>query len=168
MIEQSILEKAKILDEKAIAHVYEHYYHMLYKYAFTHSKNQEFAQDVVQEVFIKFIKNVSKACDNLEPWLYKTTKNMLIDSYRKKQLEIKYDIEKAFSKEPEKNENDIIDQIDLLNKEYKEVLTLRFINDKSIKETAKIMMKSEGSIKQMQMRALQKLKIIIRGQSDEN
>jgi len=45
-----------------------------------------------------------------------------------------------------------------LNREHQEVLTLRFLNDCSVSETAKAMGKNEGAVRVLQHRALAALR----------
>lgn len=48
--------------------------------------NQMDAEDILQEVFIKIYKHIDDVQDDskLKPWLYKITKNTIIDFYRKR------------------------------------------------------------------------------------
>jgi RNA polymerase sigma-70 factor (ECF subfamily) len=48
-----------------------------------------------------------------------------------------------------------------LEPEHQDVIVMRFIDELSIRETAKAMEKSEGAIKVLQHRAIQKLKTIL-------
>lgn len=49
--------------------------------------NEEDAEDILQDVFLKLISNVDKLIDNqkVHAWIYKTTRNAIIDYYRRNQ-----------------------------------------------------------------------------------
>jgi len=53
--------------------------------------------------------------------------------------------------------------VDTLPEEQKNVVVLRFVEQKSIKEVAKQICKTEGAVKQLQFRALSKLRARLEG-----
>ena len=68
-------------------HVWRQFAQRLRAYLLGKVANPADADDVLQEVFIKVHQHLSKLTDtgNLGPWLYRVTKNQLIDFYRKQQ-----------------------------------------------------------------------------------
>jgi RNA polymerase sigma-70 factor (ECF subfamily) len=52
----------------------------------------------------------------------------------------------------------ILEKVELLNEQQRQVIWLRFIEGLSITETAQIMDKSEGAIKALQHRSLESLR----------
>ena len=52
----------------------------------------------------------------------------------------------------------ILQKLQYLNDQQREVLILRFIEELSIAETAQVMQKSEGAVKALQHRALESLR----------
>ncbi|GAA0740191.1 RNA polymerase sigma factor SigZ [Clostridium oceanicum] len=58
----------------------------LYKYIKSKVKNKYDAEDILQDVFVKIHNNINKIEDQLKlsSWIYKITKNTIIDYYRKK------------------------------------------------------------------------------------
>src|SRR3989344_4729797 len=61
----------------------------LFRYAFFKVSNRELALDLIQDTFTKTWEYIysGKKIDNLRAFLYKTLKNLIIDSYRKKTSE---------------------------------------------------------------------------------
>ena len=53
--------------------------------------------------------------------------------------------------------------VDTLPEEQRRVVVLRFVNDKSIKEVAREISKTEGAVKQLQFRALTALRARMEG-----
>ena len=66
--------------------------------------NQELAEDLLQEVFIKIHTNLNSLGEgaNLVSWIYRITRNTIIDYYRKKKQVVYQDqIEENFPEESE-------------------------------------------------------------------
>ena len=85
LLEKHIVELLQERDEKAISLLYEHYGCTLLGVAYKVLRNEELAQDVLQESFIKIWKksdtyDTSKA--KLFTWLFRITKNTAIDKLR--------------------------------------------------------------------------------------
>lgn len=87
-IERHIIELLAARDERAISLLYDHYADALYGVAIKVTKDEEMAQDVLQEAFVKIWKkadkyDVSKA--RLFTWLFRVVQNTAIDAVRKRQ-----------------------------------------------------------------------------------
>ncbi len=56
--------------------------------------NEEDAEDILQDVFIKLLSNIDKLADNqkMNAWIYKITRNTIVDCYRRNQKSIEYNI----------------------------------------------------------------------------
>jgi RNA polymerase sigma-70 factor (ECF subfamily) len=55
----------------------------------------------------------------------------------------------------------------MLKDEHREVLMLRFIEDRSVRDTAAVLGKSEGAVKVLQLRALRSLRKRLGGTGDD-
>ncbi len=104
LLEKHIVELLREGDEKAIGLLYEHYGDTLYGVALKVVKNEEIAQDVVQESFVKIWKkshtyDASKA--KLFTWLFRITRNAAIDKLRslstKSDKEIQIDVSDVYT-----------------------------------------------------------------------
>lgn len=126
--------------------------------------------DIVQESFIKTYQNLND-CDcrlKFSSWLYRITHNQLVNFLRKHKLKFKVsfeeeredlvewlasetDIEKETIK---KHFGDYIQTVlDKLKPEYKEILVLRFFEEKDYKEIADILKKPMGTVATLLSRA---------------
>lgn len=65
------------MDKSAIRHYYEAYADMVYRLGFTYMKNKTDAEDVVQEVFLKLVRQTKNFSDDehVKAWLIVTTMN---------------------------------------------------------------------------------------------
>lgn len=64
--------------------IWEEFKDRLKKYVFCHVRNEDDAKDILQEVFCKIHKNISTLNDanKLGRWIYRITRNTIIDYYR--------------------------------------------------------------------------------------
>ena len=162
--------------ESDFDHVYNSYFTPLFRYLFCQTKNQEVAEDLVQTVFLKVLRqkeiNISKKLPPL-PYFFTIARNTVID-YWKKKKEITADISSViFSSLFDENDNpqeklekelkllELNKALETLSYEQKEILTLRFISDLSNKEISGMLGKTEEAIRQIQYRAIKKLRDII-------
>jgi RNA polymerase sigma-70 factor (ECF subfamily) len=121
-------------------------YGKLHLYLLRNLKDKEIAKDILQDVFLKILekKESLKNNENYEGWIFRITKNLLIDYYRKskKVVELQFS---AKNNEFEKEEFDIFEKlspaleefIKKLPPKYREPLLLsdiKGLNQKSIAE----------------------------------
>lgn len=134
-------------------------------------KNPYDAEDILQDVFIKIYQNVDKLEDHskLKSWLYRITKNTIIDFYRKNKdlpIEIEYILNEMIMEQESDNMNKEIAGclasmiFDLPNK-YKAPLEYYEIEGKQHKEIAEKLNISLSGSKTRVQRARKKLKDII-------
>lgn len=104
LLEKHIIELLQERDEKAISLLYEHYGDTLYGVALKVVRDEELAQDVLQESFVKIWKK-SDSYDStkakLFTWLFRITRNTAIDKLRsvntKSDKEIQMDVSDVYS-----------------------------------------------------------------------
>ncbi|HWW39868.1 RNA polymerase sigma-70 factor [Pedobacter sp.] len=103
-------------DRKAYAQLYTFYFKPLYRHVFLFLKSREASEEIVQDVFVKIWenRNILSAVQNLKPYLYRVTKNLLLDHLRRLQTENR--IIKMVSPETEPIEDSTSDSID--HKDY--------------------------------------------------
>lgn len=122
--------------------------------------SQQEAEDILQESFIKIWKNLFSfhSSMKLENWIFRIVHNETISFLRKKTsfgknrtLEIKEDIMAA--RDDEKNTSEpedipaMIDQIlPLLKMDYRNILVLKYLEDKSYEEISDILKIPEGTV----------------------
>ena len=74
------------LNEEKVEDFIRRYYPDIYKYCFFHLGNRETAEDITQEVFLKFLKSLDsyREYGKLKNYLYVVAKNTIRDFQRKK------------------------------------------------------------------------------------
>ncbi|WP_102275313.1 RNA polymerase sigma factor [Cytobacillus massiliigabonensis] len=156
--------------EDRIIEIYRWHYLDVYRFLICFTGNQNDAEDLTQEVFVRVLNNLSNFnTGSLKTWIFSIAKHTAIDHYRKKRFSSIF--KEGFFKqlpssemEPddlmERNEVKIIVHaaISKLKPDYRAVVILRGVNELTIKETADILQCSESKVKVDYHRALKILK----------
>ena len=135
----------------------------LYRVAFSYSKNEEEALDIVQEAITKALKNIGKLKEEkyVKTWFYRILINESLQYIKRNKKLITCELKEIESK-LEWNDNitvegiDIYQKIQSLNEKLQTVIILRFFEDMKIEEIAKI-----TNVKSRLYKGLKELKKII-------
>ncbi|MCC0784124.1 sigma-70 family RNA polymerase sigma factor [Clostridioides sp. ES-S-0108-01] len=137
-----------------------------YRIAYSYTKNEEDALDVVQEAMYKALCSVEniKEVNYIKTWFYKILVRTSIDFIRKNR---KYSNMTDIDLVDETGEYDKYTDLDLrraleeLPIEYKSIIILRFFEDLKIEEVAIILDENVNTVKTRLYTALKKLKLKI-------
>ncbi|ENZ9551826.1 RNA polymerase sigma factor [Clostridioides difficile] len=137
-----------------------------YRIAYSYTKNEEDALDVVQEAMYKALYSVEniKEVNYIKTWFYKILVRTSIDFIRKNR---KYNNITDIDLIDETGEYDKYTDLDLrraleeLPIEYKSIIILRFFEDLKIEEVAIILDENVNTVKTRLYTALKKLKLKI-------
>jgi RNA polymerase sigma-70 factor (ECF subfamily) len=141
-------------------------------------KDNNDADDILQEIFIKVFVNLNDYDQDLKfsSWLYRIAHNETITFFRKKNIRPNVlnmeDAEEFFDNladdtnytEQAKERYDaqiVQNAISALDQKYKEVLILRFLEEKSYTEISDILKMPEGTVATLINRGKKELKIIL-------
>lgn len=118
-------------------------YDEIYKYCYWKVRNTLDAEDLTQEVFLRFVKNLDRYTDKGKPkaLLYTIARNLCINKSKQKTMLSLDDAEniKAKSKTEEIENRMLLEQyLYMLSKEQQEILLLRYGQDLRINEIAEI------------------------------
>ena len=151
-------------NRKEIENVIEKYSDMVYRIALTRCGTIENAEDIYQDVFIKFSEKmpVFESEEHEKAWFVRVTlnlsKNLKLSAWNKKVINLDENIEFET-----KEENDVFSVVCELPINYKTVIYLMYYEGYKVKEIAKIMRKQEGTIKTWLYRAREILKNKLEG-----
>ncbi len=169
---QSLFQAAKENQPGAFESLYEGLFSALYRYILLSVRHRETAEDLTQNLFIKALNLTEKNSDiQFLPYLYAMARNSIIDHVRvRKDLIPDTPLEEAFRdtvseipapdqivQEADRSE-EIAQALSALEATEREVITLRFFSDLSHRDIALVMGKSEANVRQIQSRALKKLR----------
>lgn len=172
--EEKLIKDAILGEASAFGRLYDCYQPRIYRFILVKVDRSEEAEDLTHQVFLKAWQNIADYKHRGFPfssWLYRIARNQVIDYYRTKKAETDLEqVDKEFSAGPaaaylkfEKNWDleRVWKALKQLEPSHQEVIVMRFIDDLSIKETAAAIRKSQGAVKLLQFRALNKLREII-------
>ena len=154
-------------DEKAYSELTQKYQKPLYFHVRKMIRNPDFAEDLVQDIFLKAFKSLKNYKNDyaLSTWLYRIATNHTIDYLRKKKLETlsihaddsddkhatsQQEDEDSFTDEPmirRERKNKVHEAIDQSPEKYREVILKRHIEEKSYQEIAEEMDIPLGTVK---------------------
>ena len=145
----------------------EKYFDMVYRLALARTKNKDMADDVCQEVFLRYIKTDEyfNSEEHIKAWLIKVTincsKSMFTSSWFKKTVPLSQEF--VFTM-PEKS--DLFDQVRKLKPKYATVIHLHYQEDMSIAQIAALLGMKESTVKSHLFRGRQELKTLLGGRED--
>jgi len=162
-------------DPQAFDGLYLLYADRVFRFLAARLGNTEAAEEVTSQVFLRLIEKIGQyqmsPKDNaaiFTAWLYRLAYNKMIDVLRrqKHQQHVSIQVAEAIPYGQPLHEaveehiefQQVMEKVQLLNEQQRQVILLRFIEGMSIAETAHIMDKSEGAIKALQHRSLESLR----------
>ena len=145
----------------------EKYADMIYHIALRYLNTKDDAEDIVQEVFMKYISNIKRGklfyTDEYEKnWLIRVTMNLCFNEInsarRRKTLPFKDDL---YCELDIRTENLLYNALNKLDDKYKETFILFYIEDLKVSEISKILRISESNVKTRLKRAREQIKYFI-------
>ena len=161
-----LVERAQQGDRDALEELYLIHFDRIYSYLHMTVGNRHDAEDLTNQTFIKMLESIDRFVWRQAPfsaWLFRIAHNLAMDHFRagrrvqsEESPEDPGQIESsaedaAFAAIGQRSMLDLIDTVSL---DQKQVLTLKFAFNFSNAEAASILGKSEGAIKSLQHRAL--------------
>jgi len=153
-------------DNDVIVRVYEEHVVQVYRFLYSRVGNQEDAEDLTSLVFLKAVRHLdgARADASIKSWLFQLARTTLADHWRQYYREPKTPLHLVI---PERSEKAVVEEsatsgdtlrqvLAQLPDHYQRVLTLRFLESLSIKETAAEMGITENNVKVLQLRALRR------------
>lgn len=152
-----------------IEEVFEEYLDDIYRYLFSLCKDHYLAEDLLQETFYRAFLNINFLnMDNIKPWLFKVSHNLLIDHFRKNKRNVLIDDDRLQLMKSSTNIEEsilrdemmktILDVIRLLPLKQQTAILLCDFHDLSYEECAEIMGVSLASFKSSLHRGRKKVR----------
>ena len=147
------------------------YERLVYRIAFNHAKKPECALDITQNVFLKAHGNLDSyaGTGSFKAWLSRIAYNESITWFRQQKNEFLTD-ELTELNEPvlhavqideiarKEHRNIILSELKKLSAKQRLAVSLRYFEDFSLREIAAVLDSSEGAIKSILFRSLEKLR----------
>ena len=165
--DERLLIEAAQKDPSRFAELYELHFDRVYAYVARRVRNRAETQDLTAHVFQQALANLGKFKWRGAPfaaWLYRIASNAIADHARRNMRETN-DLQSATETtaagvdlEDVERRARLFRAVDKLPDDQRRVIVLRFAEEKSIREIADELGRSEGAIKQLQFRGLENLR----------
>jgi RNA polymerase sigma-70 factor (ECF subfamily) len=161
--DERTLVAAAQADPARFEQLYDRYVHRVYGFVSRRVGNRTEAEDITSAVFEQALASLPKFEWRGVPfaaWLFRIASNALVDHWRRTARVVD-----APAEMPDAGEVDAIEQraivfqlVERLPELQRRVIELRFGEEKSIREIATALQRTEGAVKQLQLRALENLR----------
>lgn len=157
-------------DPGRFAELYERNFHAVYAYIARRVHDRSQAEDLTAHVFQQALANIGKFKWRGAPfvtWLYRIAANAIADQARKKSRETpETELTTNTAVDPDLEQVErraqLFRAVEALPEDQRKVILLRFGEEKSIREIAESLDRSEGAVKQLQFRGLENLRARLR------
>lgn len=171
---EDTLKRARKLDISALAQIHDQYYPEIYRYVRYRLDDEQACEDIASEVFLRLLDALHQKRgpnQSLRGWLFGVASNLVNDHlrhhYARPVEELKENLDNGhlgLTNSPEQFLEDSFQRQEVrqafqkLTGEQQHVLALRFADDRSLEETARIIGKSISAVKALQFRAVASLR----------
>ena len=172
--DERLLIEAAQEDPARFAELYELHFERVYAYVVRRVGDRAETEDLTSEVFHHALSNLQRFEWRGIPfaaWLFRIAANLISDRWQRKSRENIADEPEQIESAPARNaEFEEVERkatlfrlVGSLPAEQRRVVVLRFVEQKSIKEVAREIRKTEGAVRQLQFRALSALRARMEG-----
>lgn len=175
--ERELIERAKSYEPEVLCEIYERYSPGIYRYIYYRTNDRELAEDLRAEVFLRMLDGLDRFDYrgwSISAWLYRIAHDRVIDHLRSHARHQQLPLEESLAdsgQDPDEAlrttlaHEELREAIGQLTEEQQQVILLRFVEDLSVREVARITRRTDGAIKALQHRGLRSLLRIL--QRDE-
>ncbi|MDO8583801.1 MAG: RNA polymerase sigma factor [bacterium] len=167
-------------DKEAFGKIYDRYVNDIFRFVVLKLPSKETAEDITSEAFLRCWQSIQQNVEisHMRAFLYKIARNLVVDHYRRDAAAPKTvtfdDADTSSTVEANLSDRDknkvliearadvrlLLDRIDRLKEDYRDVLTLRLIDDLSFGDIAKILEKTAGNVRVIYHRAIKALETL--------
>ena len=167
----ALVELARGGDSEAFGMLYDHYHTSVYRFLYYRVGSVALAEDLMSETFFRALRSMGSfrwQGKDFGAWLMTIARNLTADHYKAGRTRLEYATEDmgAHDSATEGPETSVLASLTNeallaalkeLPTEQQECLIMRFLQGLSIAETAKVLGRSDGAVKQLQLRGVRNL-----------
>jgi RNA polymerase sigma-70 factor (ECF subfamily) len=167
----ALVELARGGDGEAFGQLYDHYQPSVYRFLCYRTRSRTLAEDLTSETFLRALGSMAGfrwQGKDFGAWLMTIARNLCTDHFKagRTRLELTTEDMGAHDDATESPEREVLagltnevllDGLRKLSDEQRDCLIMRFLQGLSIAETAEILGRSEGAVKQLQLRGVRNL-----------
>ena len=165
MADERLRIEAAQRDPGRFADLYEEHFERVYAYVLRRVCDRTEAQDITADVFQQALANIGRFEWRGAPfasWLYRIASNAVADHFQRNARQSSAPPPSQSSSDEDYEEVErraaLFRSVDRLPPDQRRVIVMRFGEEKSIREIAQQLGRSEGAVKQLQWRGLQSLR----------
>lgn len=152
-------------NDLSVEEIIQRYSAMVYRLAYARTQNKQDAEDITQEVFLKYIRTNKKFKDeeHRKAWLLRVTvntvKSLLTCAWHRHYAQMVEAEEESFWIEEEKT--DVFYAVQQLPEKYRIVIQLYYYEELSVKQISQILSKKESTVKSLLRRGRERVKNLL-------
>jgi RNA polymerase sigma-70 factor (ECF subfamily) len=177
----ALVELARDGDKEAFGLLYDHYHPAVYRFLFYRTRSVALAEDLTSETFFRALRSMNGfrwQGKDFGAWLMTIARNLTADHFKAGRTRLEMTTEDmglhdAPTEGPEQavlaglTNEALLTALQSLPAEQQECLVMRFLQGMSIAETASVLGRSDGAVKQLQLRGVRNLaKLVPEGLRD--
>ncbi len=167
----ALVELARAGDKEAFGLLYDHYQASVYRFLYYRTRSQVLAEDLTSETFFRALRSMNSfrwQGKDFGAWLMTIARNLAMDHFKAGRTRLEMTTEDMTPHDdategPESavlaglTNEALLTALAELPTEQRECLIMRFLQGMSIAETALALDRSDGAIKQLQLRGVRNL-----------
>jgi len=171
----ALVELARNGDTEAFGQLYDHYQASVYRFLYYRVGSVPLAEDLTAETFFRALRSMSSfrwQGKDFGAWLMTIARNLTTDHFKAGRTRLESTTEDmstldSTSEGPESavlaslTNEALLEALSQLPTEQRECLVMRFLQGLSIAETAEVLGRSSGAVKQLQLRGVRNLAKIL-------
>jgi RNA polymerase sigma-70 factor (ECF subfamily) len=172
---RALVELSQKGDADAFGQLYDRYVTSIFRFVHARVGSPQLAEDLTSDTFLRALRSIHTFTwqgKDFGAWLTTIARNLITDHYksRRTQLEVVTDLPPERTATQPGPADDVLAMVSTqtlmravnsLPAEQRDTILMRFIQELSIAETALVLGKSEGAVKQLQLRAVRRLAKIV-------
>jgi RNA polymerase sigma-70 factor (ECF subfamily) len=162
-------------DGDAFGQIYDRYVDSVYRYLYYRVGSPQLAEDLTSETFMRALRRIDSfhwQGKDIGAWFVTIARNLVTDHFKSSRFRLEVSIGDMLDADraDEGIEGAVLDHlrnaellgaVKRLKPEQQECIVLRFLQGLSVAETADVMQRTDGAIKQLQLRAVRALAKLI-------
>jgi RNA polymerase sigma-70 factor (ECF subfamily) len=174
---EALVELAQRGDKEAFAQLYDVYVDTVFRYVLVRVANRQLAEDLTSETFLRAMRRIDSFTwqgKDIAAWFVTIARNLIADHV--KSARFRFEVTTADMRDADEHvdapdaevlarlrDERLVAAIKGLGPDQAECITLRFLQALSLADTATVLGKSEGAVKQLQLRATRALRKALEG-----
>jgi RNA polymerase sigma-70 factor (ECF subfamily) len=174
----ALVELAQTGDREAFAQLYDRYVDTVFRYVFVRVGQRALAEDLTSETFVRAMRRIDTFTwqgRDMAAWFVTIARNLVADHV--KSARFRFEVTTADMRDADQRveapeaevltrlrDERLVTAIRGLGSDQAECITLRFLQGLSLADTAAVLGRSEGAVKQLQLRATKALRKALEGE----